>query len=47
MKPIYPDWDGKPLTPEQSVKHVLNVVDNADKKDTGAFLSHWGNKRWL
>lgn len=47
MKPIYPDWDGKPLTPEQSVKAVLSVVEKSGLKDSGAFLSHWGNKKWI
>lgn len=37
-----------PSTPEESVKALLSVIDNATvEKDSGAFLSHHGNKNWL
>jgi len=38
-----------PITPEESVKAVMNVVANAsiEKGDGGAFVSHFGNKQWL
>jgi NAD(P)-dependent dehydrogenase (short-subunit alcohol dehydrogenase family) len=38
-----------PITPEESVKAVLKVIDNAsiEKGDGGAFISHLGNKQWL
>ena len=42
-----PDWDGVPLTPEASVKLTLDVIAKADRKDTGAFISQYGNQRWL
>jgi hypothetical protein len=41
-----PEFKG-PITPEQSVKAQLKVIKNVSIKDTGAFLSHLGNKRWL
>ncbi|RWA05542.1 hypothetical protein EKO27_g9556 [Xylaria grammica] len=38
-----------PITPTESVKAVLSVVENASiaKGDGGRFLSHFGNKQWL
>ncbi|PLB49744.1 NAD(P)-binding protein [Aspergillus steynii IBT 23096] len=38
-----------PATPEESVKDVLYVMDNAsvEKGHGGSFLSHHGNKQWL
>lgn len=47
MKPVYPDWDGQALTPEESVKYQLAVINNIAPKDSGAFLSHYGNKKWI
>lgn len=37
------------LTPEEAVKDVLKVAENASlaNGDGGAFLSHFGNKQWL
>lgn len=35
------------ITPPESVKSVLKVIDNATVADTGAFISHFGNKTWL
>jgi hypothetical protein len=36
-------------TPENSVKAVLNVLENASLENGsgGAYLSHFGNKQWL
>ncbi|PTD05053.1 putative oxidoreductase [Fusarium culmorum] len=43
----YPEWKG-PITPEESVKRVLNVVRNAKPEQSGQFLSYWGNTtKWL
>ncbi|KAI0764145.1 NAD-binding protein [Trametes elegans] len=42
-----PDWDGKPISPETSVRLVLGVVERTTPADSGAFLSHFGNKQWL
>ena len=38
-----------PATPEDSIRAVINVWENAsiEKGDGGAFLSHLGNKQWL
>ncbi|KAI0363281.1 hypothetical protein BV20DRAFT_958626 [Pilatotrama ljubarskyi] len=47
FKQYAPDWDGAPLTPDKSVRLVLGVIEKASVKDTGAFLSHWGNQKWL
>jgi len=42
----YPHFQG-PITPEESVKAVLHVIDEATLKDTGAFISQHGNKEWV
>lgn len=47
LKGLYPDWEGVPLTPERSVKHMLDVIAKAERKDSGAFISHFGNKQWV
>jgi NAD(P)-dependent dehydrogenase (short-subunit alcohol dehydrogenase family) len=38
-----------PITPEESVKKVLSVINKASIEDgyAGAFISHLGNKQWL
>lgn len=43
-----PDWKG-PITPEESVKAVLSVIEKAsvENGDAGTFVSHFGNKQWL
>lgn len=43
-----PDFK-RPLTPEESVKAVLSVVDKASVQDGygGQFISHLGTKQWL
>ncbi|KAJ3553501.1 hypothetical protein NM688_g3573 [Phlebia brevispora] len=46
FKEAYPHWTG-PITPEVSVKMMLEVVERWDVKDSGAFVSHHGNKQWL
>lgn len=47
IKRAYPGWDEQPLTPEVSVKLQLDVIEKVGLKDTGAFVSHWGNKKWV
>ncbi|KAH8093757.1 putative short-chain dehydrogenase [Cristinia sonorae] len=47
FKRAAPEWNGAPLTPEQSVKKMFAVIDGLTKKDSGAFLSQNGNKQWL
>ena len=44
---VYPDWEAKPLTPTQSVTAMLKVIPSVERKDSGAFLSHLGNKKWV
>ncbi|RFN47952.1 hypothetical protein FIE12Z_7675 [Fusarium flagelliforme] len=38
-----------PITPEESVTHVLSVINKAsiDGGSGGSFVSHFGNKQWL
>ncbi|KAI1412747.1 NAD(P)-binding protein [Hypoxylon sp. FL1857] len=38
-----------PITPEESVKLVINVINNAsvERGDGGSFVSHFGNKQWI
>ncbi len=43
---VAPDFKG-PLTPEVSVKMVLEVINRWTVADTGAFVSQHGNKQWL
>ncbi|KAG1886058.1 hypothetical protein F4604DRAFT_60194 [Suillus subluteus] len=42
----YPDFTG-PITPEASVRMQLEVINRITVNDTGAFISHKGNKEWL
>ncbi len=44
----YPHFKG-PISPEESVKSVLAVVENAsvERGDGGSYVSHYGNKQWL
>ncbi|KAL5524047.1 hypothetical protein ACEPAG_8220 [Sanghuangporus baumii] len=46
FRKAYPDFAG-PISPEESVKAVLGVIDKATIEDTGAFISHKGNQEWL
>ncbi len=43
----YPNWNGVPLTPEESVSAMLKIFKGLTIKDTGAFVSHKGDKEWL
>ena len=48
FKAAYPDWEGRLLTPLESVTAVLNVVSMLSRKDSGVCLSHnGGTKNWL
>ena len=42
-----PDWNGVLLLPRQSADLVLGVIDRATSKDSGGFVSQYGDKRWL
>ena len=46
VKKIVPEFE-RPLTPEESVKLQLEVIKNVTVKDSGAFISHHGDKNWL
>jgi len=42
FKAGYPD-----LLPRQSADLMLDVIDRVTLKDSGRFISQYGNKRWL
>jgi len=42
-----PDWSGIPLLPRQSADLILDVIDRATPKQSGGFVSQYGDKRWL
>ncbi|OAX42087.1 NAD(P)-binding protein [Rhizopogon vinicolor AM-OR11-026] len=46
LRKVYPDFTG-PITPETSVRMQLEVINRTTVDDTGAFISHKGNKEWL
>ncbi|KAJ7762361.1 hypothetical protein DFH07DRAFT_739288 [Mycena maculata] len=43
---VAPDFKG-PITPEESVKMCLKVINRWGVEETGTFVSHHGNKQWL
>ena len=47
LSKFYPDWNGKPLEPEESVRLQLQVLEKATVEDSGSFVSHLGNKQWV
>jgi len=47
FKAAAPQWDGMPLSPEKSIKLMLDVMDCATVEDSGAVISQYGNKQWL
>lgn len=48
FKKYSPTFQG-PDAPPESIKAVLSVVDNSSIENgaAGAYLSHFGNKRWV
>ncbi|KAK7044895.1 NAD(P)-binding protein [Favolaschia claudopus] len=46
LKALAPDFEG-PITPEQSVKMMLEVIHRWTVDRTGAFVSQHGTKKWL
>ncbi|OAA58121.1 NAD(P)-binding domain protein [Niveomyces insectorum RCEF 264] len=46
MQTTYPNFQG-PISPEESVTAVRKVIDSVGIEQTGQFVSHWGNKKWL
>ena len=46
FKKVKPDLEG-PISPEESVRMQLAVIDSLTIKDSGAFLSHHGDTNWL
>lgn len=48
FKAGYPDWDGKILTPDESVTAMLYTLSRLTVEDSGAFVSHCGStQKWL
>ncbi|KAJ7508503.1 hypothetical protein B0H11DRAFT_1965373 [Mycena galericulata] len=43
---VAPGFKG-PITPEESVKLQLKVIERWGVEETGAFVSHFGNKQWV
>ena len=41
-----PGFKGR-ISPEESVRMQLEVIDKATIADSGAFVSHHGNKDWF
>ena len=46
IKKVVPEFE-RPLTPEESVKLQLGVIKNVNVKDSGTFISQYGNKEWF
>lgn len=46
FRKVYPEFTG-PITPEESVTAMRKVIKEITIEDTGAFISHKGNKEWL
>lgn len=46
LQALDPEFKG-PITPEESVRLQLQVINGATVKDTGKFVSQHGNKQWL
>ena len=47
VRKVKSDFQG-PISPEKSVKMQLDVINNLTIKESGAFLSHYGNTtEWL
>ena len=42
----YPDLKGM-ITPKESVKQVLEVIENLNTEQTGLMISHHGNQEWI
>ena len=47
MKTAAPGFSGVAFTPAESVELQLKVIHEVGPEDSGAFLSHFGNKQWL
>ena len=47
LKALFPEWNGRAQTPEESVTEMLNSVAKMSTKDTGVFVSHHGDENWL
>lgn len=47
MKTAAPGFSGVAFTPAESVELQLKVIHEVGPENSGAFLSHFGNKQWL
>jgi hypothetical protein len=46
IKLFLPDFKG-PITQNQSVDMMMEVIHRWTVEETGQFVSHYGNKQWL
>jgi len=46
FKTRYPHWTG-PMTPAESVRLMLGIIDNLTVQDSGKFVSHKNNREFL
>ncbi|KAF2107248.1 putative short-chain dehydrogenase [Lophiotrema nucula] len=46
FKKLEPNFSG-PIQTDESVEKQLEVIHSVTEKDSGAFISHHGNKKWL
>lgn len=44
---FYPNWNGKQLEPEESVRLQLQVLERTTIEGSGAFVSQNGDKQWV
>jgi hypothetical protein len=43
---VLPDIKGR-ITPEESIRQVLDVIENLTTEQTGFMISHHGNEEWF
>ncbi|KIP11355.1 hypothetical protein PHLGIDRAFT_114750 [Phlebiopsis gigantea 11061_1 CR5-6] len=47
MQKAYPEWNGEQISPKESVEMMLGVILRWSRKDSGAFVSRFGNNQWI
>ena len=48
FKKHQPSWSGVPMMPDESIRMMLEVINKVGPADSGAYLSHYGEKStWL
>jgi hypothetical protein len=46
FKKVAPDLEGQ-IRPEESIKMVLEVIENLTAEQCGLMISHHGNEEWI